>query len=61
MKLERFDILLDRANTTYLAGETVAGTLVVSTERAMTALCIGVKINGQASDNFQFLFVVKLQ
>jgi hypothetical protein len=49
MKLERFEIQLDRANATYLAGESVAGTLVVSTERAMTALRIGVKIIGQVS------------
>jgi hypothetical protein len=49
MKLENFEIQLDRPDATYLAGETVSGVLIIDTERAMTALKIGVTLTGQVS------------
>uniref|UniRef100_A0A914WMU5 Arrestin-like N-terminal domain-containing protein n=1 Tax=Plectus sambesii TaxID=2011161 RepID=A0A914WMU5_9BILA len=48
MKLERFDIILDRQNATYLAGETITGTLLICSDRTLTAAQLGVKLIGQA-------------
>uniref|UniRef100_A0A914XLH6 JmjC domain-containing protein n=1 Tax=Plectus sambesii TaxID=2011161 RepID=A0A914XLH6_9BILA len=46
MKLDKFDLRLDRDGAMYLAGEEVSGTLYVNTSRAVTLSKIGVKLTG---------------
>lgn len=46
MKLEKFDLKLDREGATYLAGEEIAGALCINTSRSVTLSRIGVKLTG---------------